>query len=69
MRNDEEGALATEEEDERSTNEPKRSSAQLGRAVSWRRGCYVSSAPNDAKMTPSDAKWRATEEDEKEDEE
>ena len=47
----------------------KRSAAQLGRAVSWRRGCYVSSAPNDAKMTPSDAKWRATEEDEKEDEE
>ena len=29
MRNDEEGALATEEEDERSTNEPKRSAAQL----------------------------------------
>ena len=47
----------------------KRSAVQLGRAVSWRRGCSVSSAPNDAKMTLSDAKWRASEEDEKEDEE
>ena len=65
---DEEGKRGRKEENERFHERAKRSAAQLGRAVSWRRGCNVSSAPNDAKMTLSDAKWRTTEEDEKEDE-
>ena len=67
MRRDEEGSSRRRRRT-RFHERAKRSAAQLGRAVSWRRGCNVSSAPNDAKVTLSDAKWRTTEEDEKEDE-
>ena len=62
MRSDEEDEeekeeeLETEEENERIYERAKRRAVQLGRAVSWRRGCSVSSAPNDSKATPSDDK-------------